>query len=163
MGSFLKVVLASGLFLAAPFSFSAECIPTEVKIKEIPFPKGTEIEFPWASIQGEWHTETSIFRIERGAVDEAGRRYLKVEQMDPASKEVLADGVAVLRKNSKIASGILSDSKEKETYVFLRSFNDKNAKGVPNGRSVLVITIRNLESQSKNCDETHQKLLKGAF
>mgnify|MGYP000393559553 CR=1 FL=1 len=162
MGSFLKLVIASGLFLFASASFAADCIPTEVKIKEIPFPKGTEIEFPWDSIQGEWHTNTSAFVIVRGAEDSSGRRYLKIEQRDKDTAEVNAGGVAVLRKGSRIASGLLTEG-SKETYVFLRSFRDKNAKGVPNGKSVLVITIRNLESHTETCDETHQKLLKGAL
>ncbi|MGE3974985.1 MAG: hypothetical protein AB7F59_10720 [Bdellovibrionales bacterium] len=137
------------------------CTPTEVVINEVPFPKGTEIDFPWSTISGEWQTETSSFRISRGAVDPQGKRYLKVEEINSFTKNVLSEGVAVLRRGSKIASGLLS-SDNKESFIILRSYMDKTPRGAPTGKSVLVITIRNLGSQTKMCDEIHQKMLKRA-
>jgi hypothetical protein len=164
----LKVFgFVGSIFVAAmifgPQAGFAECVPTEVVIKEVPFPKGTEIEFPWSSISGEWHTDSATFRITKGATDANGRRYMKVEELDAETKQPISEGVAVLRRGSKIASGLLSNE-SRESFVILRSFKDKNAQGIPNGKSILVITIRNLESANKKtCDEVHRMLLKGSL
>lgn len=163
----LKILSVLGSALVASLVFGANtsfagCEPTEVVIKEVPFPKGTEIEFPWSSISGEWHTDTATFRITKGAADNSGRRYMKVEELDAETRLPVSEGVAVLRRGSKIASGLLSNQ-SKESFVILRSFRDKNAQGVPNGKSILVITIRNLESVKKTCDEVHRMLEKGAL
>jgi len=133
------------------------CIETEVRIKEVPFPKGSEMPFPWESIGGEWSAAGSVFRIEALSTQPSGNKIMRVQMFDPNNGKPLARGLAVLRERSRTARGFMSTGKMNDTYVLLRAFKD-NSRGL--SRDVMVITLRNVATSTTYCDESHYEMVK---
>lgn len=113
---------------------------------EVPFPLSAALPFPWGTIEGVWEAKgpamNALFSFEvQNDCDK--RKVLRVLQLDPATREVMAEGTAIGVDQQRIVRAAMRGYSE-SYMLFVGAFNNKR------GGVINVLTMRAFAGSSES-------------
>ncbi|MFZ4404444.1 MAG: hypothetical protein ACOYOK_10115 [Pseudobdellovibrionaceae bacterium] len=103
----------------------------------IPWPWSLTQPFPWTSVHGMWRTNSRdfdyLYSLKVVNEKSTGERYVRVQQIDVTTCEVVAEGVGY--QNRKVLRGVMNGRAGNYRFA-LRAFRIKDSPAPPVGRIV---------------------------
>lgn len=113
---------------------------------EVPFPFGTEIPFPWRSMQGIWATQSrevdALFSFQV-QLDDRGVKVLSVIHLDRVTRRVIGQGAGFANSEQKVVRAVMRATDGTNYLIFVRVFKDLYKKSALS-RNSTVLTFRSL-------------------
>ncbi len=161
---FLIALISFGFFCSAPATADVDSDTqfnyAETWGGEVPFPFGTEIPFPWRSMQGIWATQNHAmdalfsFQVQ---LDDSGVKVLRVIHLDRATRRVVGQGAGFANSEQKVVRAVMRAMDGTSYLIFVRVFKDLNKKSAASHNST-VLTFRSLTLPDK--EDQHMLLRK---
>ena len=114
---------------------------------EVPFPLSALIPFPWASVEGVWKVagdETCGFYRFHVQSDNYGQRVLSVVQLDPVSKQVIAEGAGFEDVNIKMVRAVMHG--QQGTYMLIVRAFQTSSRSQHNPKTAMVVSIHPMDA-----------------